>query len=80
MAIAEKVTAIIVEQLGVDRDEVTPDATFVHDLGADSLDRLELALACEAEFGIVISDDDVMGMATVADLVKFIGRRTTATT
>jgi acyl carrier protein len=57
MAVAEKVKSIIVEQLGVDEEEVTPDASFVDDLGADSLDTVELVMAFEEEFGIEIPDD-----------------------
>ena len=52
MAVADKVKSIIVEQLGVDEEEVTPDASFVDDLGADSLDTVELVMAFEEEFGI----------------------------
>ena len=58
MAVAEKVKSIIVEQLGVDEEEVTPDASFVDDLGADSLDTVELVMAFEEEFGIEIPDED----------------------
>ena len=54
MAVADKVKSIIVEQLGVDEEEVTPDASFVDDLGADSLDTVELVMAFEEEFGIEI--------------------------
>jgi acyl carrier protein len=56
MAVADKVKSIIVEQLGVDEEEVTPDASFVDDLGADSLDTVELVMAFEEEFGIEIPD------------------------
>ena len=58
MAVADKVKSIIVEQLGVDEEEVTPDASFVDDLGADSLDTVELVMAFEEEFGIEIPDED----------------------
>jgi acyl carrier protein len=58
MAVADQVKKIIVEQLGVDEEEVTPDASFVDDLGADSLDTVELVMAFEEEFGIEIPDED----------------------
>ena len=58
MAVADKVKAIIVEQLGVDEEEVTADASFVDDLGADSLDTVELVMAFEEEFGIEIPDEE----------------------
>lgn len=58
MADFEKVKSIIVEQLGVDESEVTPEAHFIDDLGADSLDTVELVMALEEEFGIEISDED----------------------
>ena len=57
-SVADKVKSIIVEQLGVDEEEVTPDASFVDDLGADSLDVVELVMAFEEEFGVEIPDDD----------------------
>ena len=72
MAVAEKVKSIIVEQLGVDEEEVTPDASFVDDLGADSLDTVELVMAFEEEFGIEIPDDAAETIQTVGDAVKFI--------
>ena len=58
MSVAEKVKSIIVEQLGVEADEVTPEASFTDDLGADSLDIVELVMAFEEEFGIEIPDED----------------------
>ena len=58
MSVVEKVNSIIVEQLGVDADEVTPEASFTDDLGADSLDIVELVMAFEEEFGIEIPDED----------------------
>ena len=57
MSVEERVKSIIVEQLGVDADEVLPEASFVEDLGADSLDTVELIMAFEEEFGVEISDD-----------------------
>lgn len=58
MADFEKIKSIIVEQLGVDESEVTPEAHFINDLGADSLDTVELVMALEEEFGVEISDED----------------------
>ncbi|AAN51642.1 MULTISPECIES: acyl carrier protein [Leptospira] len=72
MADFEKVKSIIVEQLGVDESEVTPEAHFIDDLGADSLDTVELVMALEEEFGIEISDEDAEKIQTVGDVTKFI--------
>ena len=72
MAVAEKVKNIIVEQLGVDEEEVTPDASFVDDLGADSLDTVELVMAFEEEFGIEIPDEDAEKITTVQQAVDYI--------
>jgi acyl carrier protein len=66
------VKSIIVEQLGVDEEEVTPDASFVDDLGADSLDTVELVMAFEEEFGCEIPDDAAETILTVGDAVKFL--------
>jgi acyl carrier protein len=67
-----KVKSIIAEQLGVKPEEVTPEASFVEDLGADSLDTVELVMALEEEFGIEIPDEDAEKMTTVGDAVKYI--------
>ena len=72
MAVADKVKSIIVEQLGVDEEEVTPDASFVDDLGADSLDTVELVMAFEEEFGVEIPDDAAETILTVGDAVRFL--------
>ena len=72
MAVADKVKSIIVEQLGVDEEEVTPDASFVDDLGADSLDTVELVMAFEEEFGCEIPDDAAEKTLTVKDAIAFI--------
>ena len=74
-AVADKVKSIIVEQLGVDDEEVTPDASFVEDLGADSLDTVELVMAFEEEFGIEIPDEDAEKIATVSDAVTYIDEK-----
>ena len=72
MAVADKVKSIIVEQLGVDEEEVTPDASFVDDLGADSLDTVELVMAFEEEFGVEIPDDAAEKINTVGDANRYI--------
>ena len=72
MAVAERVKSIIVEQLGVDEEEVTPDASFVDDLGADSLDTVELVMAFEEEFGLEIPDEDAEKITTVGDAISYI--------
>ena len=70
--IAEKVKAIIVEKLGVNESEVTPEATFAQDLGADSLDTVELIMEFEKQFGIEIPDDKAESIATVGDAIAYI--------
>ena len=72
MAVAEKVKGIIVEQLGVDEEEVTLEASFTDDLGADSLDIVELVMAFEEEFGCEIPDDAAETILTVGDAIKFL--------
>ena len=76
MAVADKVKSIIVEQLGVDEEEVTPDASFVDDLGADSLDTVELVMAFEEAFDIEIPDEDAEKIRTVQDAIDYIDKRT----
>jgi acyl carrier protein len=75
-AAEEKVIDIIVDKLGVDRAEVTPEAVFVDDLGADSLDLVELIMAMEEEFGFEIADEEAEKMRTVQDVISFIKART----
>jgi acyl carrier protein len=70
--IAEKVQAIIVDKLGVDLSEVTTEASFTNDLGADSLDTVELIMEFEKEFNIAIPDDQAEKIATVGDAVTYI--------
>jgi len=72
MGVQEKITEIIVEQLGVKPEEVVPEASFVDDLGADSLDTVELVMAFEEEFGAEIPDEDAEKIQTVGDAVKYI--------
>ena len=76
MAVADQVKKIIVEQLGVDEDEVTSDASFVDDLGADSLDTVELVMAFEEEFRIEIPDEDAEKITRVKDAVSYIETHT----
>ncbi|HBN95624.1 MAG TPA: acyl carrier protein [Firmicutes bacterium] len=70
--IFEKVKTIVVEQLGISYGDVTPDASFVEDLGADSLDVVELVMALEEEFDLKISDEQAAKIATVRDAVEYI--------
>lgn len=74
MSTAEKVKGIIVEQLGVEANEVTPEASFTDDLGADSLDIVELVMAFEEEFGIEIPDEEAEKISTVRDAVDYIDK------
>jgi acyl carrier protein len=76
MAVADKVKSIIVEQLGVDEDEVTLDASFTEDLGADSLDIVELVMAFEEEFGIEIPDEEAEKISNVREAVDYIQNNT----
>ena len=71
-SVAEKVKSIIAEQLSVDEEEVTNDASFVEDLGADSLDVVELVRAFEEEFGTEIPDDDAEKITKVKDAIEYI--------
>ncbi len=74
--ITEKVKAIIVDKLGVDENEVTPEASFSNDLGADSLDTVELIMELEKEFGIQIPDEAAEKISTVGDAIAFIENAT----
>jgi acyl carrier protein len=69
---ADRVTKIVVEHLGVDADKVTVESSFIDDLGADSLDIVELVMAFEEEFGVEIPDDAAEKIATVKDAIAFI--------
>jgi acyl carrier protein len=71
-----KLKDIIVEQLGVDAEEISPKTSFVEDLGADSLDIVELVMAMEEEFDIEIPDEDAEGIATVEDAIDYVENKT----
>ena len=71
-SIEEKVKQIVAEQLGVEEDQVTGEAAFMDDLGADSLDTVELVMALEEEFDVEISDEDAEKIATVQDAISYI--------
>ncbi len=71
-SISEKVKEIVVSQLGVAPDQVIPEAKFIEDLGADSLDQVELVMALEEEFGSDIPDEEAEKLATVGDAIKYI--------
>ncbi len=68
----EKMKPIIAEQLGVDPDKITPDASFIDDLGADSLDMVELILAIEEEYGFEVSEEDAAKISTVGEACEYI--------
>ena len=72
MAIEDKVREIIVEQLGVSPEEVVPEASFIDDLGADSLDIVELVMAIEEEFALEIPDDDAEKIQTIQDAISYV--------
>ncbi len=74
--ISEKVTAIIVDKLGVDEGEVKPEASFTNDLGADSLDTVELIMEFEKEFNIAIPDDQAENISTVGQAIEHIEKAT----
>ena len=78
MAVEEKIKSIIAEQLGVKAEEVTPQASFIDDLGADSLDTVELIMALEEEFGVEIPDEDAEKMTTVGEAIKYIEEKATS--
>ena len=72
MALEDKVKEIIVEQLGVNAEQVTPEASFIEDLGADSLDTVELVMAFEEEFGAEIPDEDAEKLTTVGAVISYL--------
>ncbi len=78
MALEERVAEIIVEQLGISRDEVRPAASFIDDLGADSLDIVELVMAMEEAFDVEIPDDDAEKIQTIGDAINYLKEKTGA--
>ena len=70
--VADKVKKIVVDQLGVSEEQVTPEAKFIEDLGADSLDQVELIMALEEEFGADIPDEDAEKLQTVGDAIAYV--------
>jgi len=72
MSVLEKIQGIVSEQLDVSQDQVVPEASFVDDLGADSLDLTELIMAMEDEFGLEIDDDKAQQLRTVQDVISFV--------
>jgi acyl carrier protein len=74
-SIEARIKKIIVEQLGVNADQVTPEAKFIEDLGADSLDTVELVMALEEEFGQEIPDEEAEKLQSVGDVIKFVEER-----
>jgi len=72
MTLEEKVISIIVEQLGVTREECVPEAAFIEDLGADSLDLVELIMEMEENFGITIADNELEKIRTIQDAIDFL--------
>ena len=74
MAVADKMVDIIVEQLSVDKDKVVPQASFVDDLGADSLDQVELIMAMEEEFDVEIPDEDAEKIKTVQNAIDYVAK------
>ena len=78
MALEERVTELIVEQLGVSKDEAVLSASFIDDLGADSLDIVELVMSLEEEFDIEIPDDDAEKIQTISDVINYVKERSGA--
>jgi len=76
MAVEERIKSIIAEQLGVKPDEVTPEASFIDDLGADSLDTVELIMELEEEFDLEIPDEDAESLTTVKAVIDYIEDKT----
>jgi acyl carrier protein len=76
MAVEDKIREIIVDQLGVAAEEVVPEASFIDDLGADSLDIVELVMAIEEEFGLEIPDEDAERMQNIGDAISYVEERT----
>ena len=78
MAVEDRIAELIVEQLGVSRDKVVPEASFIDDLGADSLHIVELVMAMEEEFNVEIPDDDAEKIQTIGDAVSYLKEKLAA--
>jgi acyl carrier protein len=78
MAVEDKISELIVEQLGVAKEEVRPEASFIDDLGADSLDIVELVMAMEEEFDVEIPDDDAEKIQTIGDAISYLKEKLAA--
>lgn len=78
-ALTQRVNAIIKDQLGVEQANLVPEANLLDDLGADSLDVVELVMALEEEFGVEVPDEDVETMRTINDIVQYLGSRVDST-
>ena len=76
MSVEKKIIQIIAEQLGVNEDEIIPDAQLIEDMGADSLDIVELVMAMEEEFEMEIPDEDAEKISTVQDIINYVKQRT----
>ena len=74
--LAQKVTDLIIEKLGVEADDITPEASFTNDLGADSLDTVELIMEFEKEFEVTIPDEDAEQISTVGDAIDYLTKKT----
>ena len=77
MTTEDRIKSIIVDQLGIKAEDIIPESSFINDLGADSLDTVELIMAMEGEFGIEIPDEDAEKIITVGDAIKYIEEKTT---
>ena len=76
MSLENRVTEIIIEQLGVSKEEIVPEASFIDDLGADSLDIVELVMAMEEEFDLEIPDEDAEKIQSIGDAISYVKERT----
>ena len=75
MSIEDKIISIIAEKLNLSKDQIKPEASFVDDLGADSLDLVELVMAMEEEFGMEVPDEDAEKLRTVKDVIEYVKKR-----
>lgn len=75
MEVYEKIVSLLSEQLGIDKEKITPDSDVVKDLGADSLDVVQMLMAMEEEYGITVSEDDAANLRTVSDIVAILEKK-----